>query len=149
MKSTDEKFLMLYSNCIPVKGYSRSVICDLQMQNYFFIPNSLYKVLTKKKTKTFFTHNDIPNEYKQFFIEKNTCHSFVRNWQQYLTLINEQNHDIDTDLVNKYEIFNVENFTDLKTPSYSEKSVNDNEKYIVVAILAKGYDCLIADEARN
>jgi SPASM domain peptide maturase of grasp-with-spasm system len=76
MKSTDEKFLMLYSNCIPVKGYSRSVICDLQMQNYFFIPNSLYKVLTKKKTKTFFTHNDIPNEYKQFLIEKNVVFEF-------------------------------------------------------------------------
>ncbi len=68
MKSIVEKSLMLYSNCIPVKGYSRSVICDLQMQNYFFIPNFLYKVLTKK---TFFEYNEIPNEYIEFLIAKN------------------------------------------------------------------------------
>jgi SPASM domain peptide maturase of grasp-with-spasm system len=31
-----------YSNCIPVKGYSRSIIYDLQNETYFLIPNSLY-----------------------------------------------------------------------------------------------------------
>ncbi len=35
----------LHANCIPVKGASRSLICDLQRNNYEFIPNSLYELL--------------------------------------------------------------------------------------------------------
>lgn len=38
-------YLYLYSNCIPVKGVSRSIICDLQQGKYDFIPNSLYEIL--------------------------------------------------------------------------------------------------------
>ena len=106
----------------------------------------MYSIIFEKKTvnvDSFYMKNLVNN--LQFFIEKNTCHSFVRNWQKYLTLINEKKHDIDTNLVNKYEIFNVENFTDLKTPSCSEKSVNvnENDKYIVVAILAKDKEAVL------
>ena len=77
----------------------------------------------------------------QFFIEKNTRRSFVTKWQQYLTLINEKKHDIDTDLVNKYEIYNIANFTDLKTPSLSAEK--DTGKYLVVAILAKDKEAVL------
>ena len=35
----------LYANCIPVSGYQRSIICDLQRKNFEFIPNSLYQIL--------------------------------------------------------------------------------------------------------
>jgi len=37
--------LMLFSNCFPVKGYKRSVICDVSRFKYDFIPNSLYDLL--------------------------------------------------------------------------------------------------------
>src|SRR5690606_41262948 len=40
-----EKSFLLYSNCIPVKGYSRSIICDLQYNKYSLIPNSLFEIL--------------------------------------------------------------------------------------------------------
>ena len=36
----------LFANCIPVRGAKRSVICDLQRNKFYFIPNSLYDILT-------------------------------------------------------------------------------------------------------
>jgi hypothetical protein len=37
----------LFSCCFPVKGFSRSIICDTQRNSYDFIPNSLYNILIK------------------------------------------------------------------------------------------------------
>ena len=37
----------LFANCIPVKGYCRSVINDLQRNSYKYVPNSLYYLLKK------------------------------------------------------------------------------------------------------
>jgi SPASM domain peptide maturase of grasp-with-spasm system len=36
---------VLFSNCFPVKGIARSIICDVQRNKYSFIPNSLYDLL--------------------------------------------------------------------------------------------------------
>lgn len=36
----------LYAHCIPVKGATRSTICDLHKGNIHFIPNELYDILT-------------------------------------------------------------------------------------------------------
>lgn len=44
------KYFILYSNCIPVKGKTRSIISDLFRSKYFFIPNDLYDILFKLKT---------------------------------------------------------------------------------------------------
>ncbi|MGK9119045.1 grasp-with-spasm system SPASM domain peptide maturase [Olivibacter jilunii] len=41
------KYFILYSCCIPVKGAKRSIVCDLQRENYLNIPNVLYYILTK------------------------------------------------------------------------------------------------------
>jgi SPASM domain peptide maturase of grasp-with-spasm system len=38
---------ILYSNCIPVKGFSESIIMDLQRENYVEIPNVLFDIITK------------------------------------------------------------------------------------------------------
>ncbi|WP_372482863.1 grasp-with-spasm system SPASM domain peptide maturase [Elizabethkingia anophelis] len=38
-------YIYLYSCCIPVKGKSQSIICDLQRNSYSIIPNSLYEIL--------------------------------------------------------------------------------------------------------
>lgn len=42
------KIFKLYSNCIPVKGFTKSIICDLQNGKYKSIPNDLYSILTDK-----------------------------------------------------------------------------------------------------
>lgn len=57
-------YYILFGNCIPVKGVRRSIICDLQNDNYSFIPNDLYDILTQFKGKDF-------EEIIQFYGEEN------------------------------------------------------------------------------
>lgn len=40
-----DRYFLLFSNCIPVKGASRSVIVDLQREDMFFIPNEFYDLI--------------------------------------------------------------------------------------------------------
>jgi SPASM domain peptide maturase of grasp-with-spasm system len=44
--NNNTKHFLLFANCIPVKGFNRSLICDLQRGKFIFIPNGLYE-LTK------------------------------------------------------------------------------------------------------
>lgn len=37
--------LKIFANCIPVKGFSQSIICDLQRNVSYFIPNELYEFI--------------------------------------------------------------------------------------------------------
>lgn len=81
----ENKFI-LQSSCIPVQGKNRSVICDLQTDNYYFIPNSLYEILlfengkTLKAIKKKFNNNfdEIIDEYFNF-LTKNNLILFVNN----------------------------------------------------------------------
>lgn len=41
----NKKYFKLFANCIPVRGYSNSIICDLQKGKYIPIPNELYDIL--------------------------------------------------------------------------------------------------------
>src|SRR5258708_17763388 len=43
----DKHYFRLYANCIPVRGYSRSSICDVQRGRLQFIPNDLFEILEK------------------------------------------------------------------------------------------------------
>lgn len=68
----------LYACCIPVKGASRSTICDLQRHDYDLIPNGLYEILTTHKGKSVdeikaaFDHeyDEVIDEYFAFLEEK-------------------------------------------------------------------------------
>lgn len=44
----ENQYLKLFACCIPVKGQSRSIICDLQRYNFDFIPNDLFDLLDKQ-----------------------------------------------------------------------------------------------------
>ena len=65
----------LFSNCIPVKGYSRSIILDLQRQSYFLIPNTLIDLfeddllVINEKNEYSDTEKNIINEYISFLLE--------------------------------------------------------------------------------
>lgn len=48
----DKTYLKLFYDCIPVKGHTRSIICDLNRQHFDFIPNSLYFILEKYANKS-------------------------------------------------------------------------------------------------
>ncbi|MEI7597421.1 MAG: grasp-with-spasm system SPASM domain peptide maturase [Bacteroidota bacterium] len=47
-----EKYLKLYTDCIPVKGYRRALIYDLNMQQFQFVPISLLEIIEKSKSHT-------------------------------------------------------------------------------------------------
>ncbi len=74
----DKTYFKLYSDCIPVKGHTRSIICDLSRQHFDFIPNSLYFILKKYPNKSLknifnsFNSEEQPtlNEYFSFLYEK-------------------------------------------------------------------------------
>lgn len=50
-KSRGKYYFTLFANCVPVKGASRSIICDLQKGGYYYIPNDLYHLLLGIKGK--------------------------------------------------------------------------------------------------
>ena len=59
-----QQYLYLFSNCVPVRGYGRSLICDLQNQRFEFIPNDLYACLLKHNNKKII---DVLNSYQEEF----------------------------------------------------------------------------------
>ncbi|NHN24612.1 grasp-with-spasm system SPASM domain peptide maturase [Flavobacterium jejuense] len=69
--------IILFSDCIPVKGINRSIICDTKNNNYFFIPNGLYDILETYNGKTIETikedfnheYDEIIDEYFDFLVE--------------------------------------------------------------------------------
>lgn len=68
----------LFANCIPVKGYSRSIIYDLQRNEFHFIPNSLFEILEKfdgesiERIKEEYNqeYNEVIDEYFDFLENK-------------------------------------------------------------------------------
>lgn len=70
-------YFMLFACCIPVRGASRSIICDLQRGTYKLIPNGLYEILTVYRNKSIreikavcgSEYDDIIDEYFRFLEE--------------------------------------------------------------------------------
>lgn len=71
-----KKYINLYACCIPTKGASRSIVIDTQRNNFFFIPNELYDIITKQFNKPInevysqydAENHEILNEYFNFLI---------------------------------------------------------------------------------
>jgi hypothetical protein len=63
----------------------------------------------------------------QFFIEKNKDISFAFKWREYLSLINQKGYDIDKNLVNNYEVYNVSNFIEIYSKDKNDDK-NDDKK---------------------
>ena len=54
------KYYRLFAPCIPVRGFRRSVIADLNRHQLFYIPNKLYQILTREKNRTW---SDLMEKY--------------------------------------------------------------------------------------
>lgn len=72
-----KQYFILYGNNIPVKGASRSIICDLQRAMLYFIPNILFEILTEHKHQKLIEiyklcegEEDILEEYYSFLVDK-------------------------------------------------------------------------------
>ncbi|WP_170122719.1 grasp-with-spasm system SPASM domain peptide maturase [Mucilaginibacter oryzae] len=70
--------MVMVANCIPVKGYSRSIIYDLYRETFDFIPNDLFDLISKyNKQELAQVFGDTPSEfhhvldeYIHFLLEK-------------------------------------------------------------------------------
>lgn len=71
--------VILFSDCIPVKGAKRSLLCDMQNNKFYYIPNSLVEILEAYRGKSLdyikaqFEPNNhtIIDEYFQFLESNN------------------------------------------------------------------------------
>ena len=71
-------YFLLYACCFPVKGHQRSLICDTQRNDFIFIPNAMYELLTDCRGMSLegtYAHyqgeyNQEIDEYFSFLIEK-------------------------------------------------------------------------------
>jgi SPASM domain peptide maturase of grasp-with-spasm system len=73
-----DKYFVLYTGCIPVKGALNHIICDLQREAYFPIPEALYELLTGMYNKPISYikdsfNNEYNNEIDEYFdfLQKN------------------------------------------------------------------------------
>lgn len=74
----NNKVILMFSNCIPVKGARRSIICDLSRNTFEFIPNSMYDFISKHngqiilEIKSMYSDSDlvILDEYIGFLLDK-------------------------------------------------------------------------------
>ena len=81
MKNDNPQYLLLFSNCIPVKGISRSTIVDIQRNEIFFIDNHLYEILGECREKSWQdileeydeSSQDVVNSYLNFLQENELC----------------------------------------------------------------------------
>jgi len=72
-----KNYFKMFSCCIPVKGASRSVICDLQRNSFEFIPNDLYKIILLFPEMNIFSIKEMYNnkydetidEYIEFLVK--------------------------------------------------------------------------------
>ena len=68
---------ILFADCIPVKGFNRSIICDTKNNKYFFIPNGLYDILEKYNGESLesikkdfnYEYNEIIDDYFTFLLD--------------------------------------------------------------------------------
>ncbi|MEZ4776759.1 MAG: grasp-with-spasm system SPASM domain peptide maturase [Bacteroidia bacterium] len=49
MTLTDNKCFMLFASCIPVKGFAKSIIADIQREQYLPVPNLLADILIENR----------------------------------------------------------------------------------------------------
>jgi SPASM domain peptide maturase of grasp-with-spasm system len=73
------KYFLCYACCIPVRGHTRSIVCDLQRGTFVFIPNVLVDILEMSRERSVqeihahydHAHDEQIDAYFEFLIEKN------------------------------------------------------------------------------
>jgi SPASM domain peptide maturase of grasp-with-spasm system len=63
------KIFNLFSCCIPVKGYRRSIIIDTQRNESYYIPNDLYRIIKNNPTILTSNNNKVISDYLDFLLK--------------------------------------------------------------------------------
>lgn len=119
IESIGNKHFRLFANCIPVKGASRSIICDLQRGRYHFITNDLFSILNSQDKLSIadivdyygIENREIINDYFTFleseeyiffcdFIELDFFPKLDLTWDNPSTITNAI---IDTDYISNHD----------------------------------------------
>ncbi|SDP99136.1 SPASM domain peptide maturase, grasp-with-spasm system [Mucilaginibacter sp. OK268] len=156
-------YFQLFADCIPVKGYNRSVICDLGRNKFNLIPNELTDFIEELKSKPFnslledFCDDDketileyieflVNNEFG-FFSEQNNNNSFppleaIFNWSG---LISNSIVDVDALSSHNYERIFSElkevNCTSVQIRFFSEQTIQ-NVQFILESALDRDFECI-------
>lgn len=78
MRENNDIYFKLFANCIPVKGASRSLLCDVQRNRSNFIPNDLYTILEDFPNKSISEieaiygeeNKEVLNDYFEFLLNE-------------------------------------------------------------------------------
>lgn len=92
------KKLKLHASCVPVKGYSRSIICDLHRNSYSIVPSDLYDMLilhegkcTDEIKKSYNNlYDEVIDEYIEFLLKNEYC--FFTSTPQYYQALQKDWH---------------------------------------------------------
>lgn len=115
------KYIYLYSCCVAVKGFSQSIICDLQRRNYEIIPNSLYEIITNL------------HEERNLNVLRNKFIDYVEIFDSYIEfLIDNEFIYIDNELHDRFEPID---FSKFDLPYIISNAIIDyNDKYEIARI---------------
>jgi len=80
-----DKYLYFFANCFPVRGHTRTMICDIQRRRLFFVDNSYYELINALNENTIGEVIDMlegEDDYGEFdkfvrFLLKNDLGEFV------------------------------------------------------------------------
>lgn len=106
-----DRCYLLFSNCIPVRGYTRAIICDLTRNKIDFIPIELYKILKKKNRKIRnilakfnAEEKDIIKEYFYFLLKKEYIYMCDKKMLRHFPPLNDtwENPNLITNLIVEY-----------------------------------------------
>jgi len=72
----ENRYFKLYAHCIPVRGFLRSSICDLQREDIYYIPNEIAEILTIEESvpltglfERYPERKDLLTQYIHYFLE--------------------------------------------------------------------------------
>ncbi|MCC6448545.1 MAG: grasp-with-spasm system SPASM domain peptide maturase [Chitinophagaceae bacterium] len=122
----NKPYFKLFSNCLPVKGYTQSIIYDLQFGRIEYIPNLLFDILKHLPSKTIVKIKDL---YEQEYNEgiDNYFKHLANSEFGFYTDSPQMFPDIDLTWDNPFEITNlvIDNCFDLILDSKLNVSVDD------------------------
>ncbi|SJN49802.1 hypothetical protein FM107_19250 [Sphingobacterium sp. JB170] len=116
-------YFLLFSCCVPVKGAKRSIVCDLQREDYLSIPNVLYEILT-----TFRGHRIA--DIKEYF---NNKHDAVID--DYFTYLKDQQYGFFTDDTEQFPLLDTKHFFNYQTVTNAVVDFDDNSKHDIKTIV--------------
>ena len=114
----------LFKTCIPVRGYNRSVIYDLQRNNYDYIPNDLYDILIdyegvsfEKLSEDYSKENQIILfEYFEFLLKKEYIYFSLLDNSHFPEISKEARtpYEVNTLVLDLFKKENLEEYIKLK-----------------------------------